>query len=93
MTDSMNPSRHEHAAGLPQLLTVREVAAELRVSTSLVYELIESKKLACHRIGKGRGAIRVGRVDLDRFVEECRVESQPPRVRTPRPQLKHLHVK
>ena len=75
-----------------KLLTVREVAERLQVSLSLVYTLIESKKLACHRIGTGRGAIRVHRDDLDRYLRECRVESDQPVPPPPRPQLKHLRL-
>ena len=84
---------HQEAGLAQQLLTVREVADVLKVSTSLVYLLIESRKLACHRIGNGRGAIRVRRDDLDRFLEQCRVEPEQPAVRPSRPRLKHLRLK
>ena len=57
------------------LLTVQDVAATLKVSKSLVYSLIASGKIACHRIGAGRGAIRVQRDDLQQFVDGCRVQS------------------
>lgn len=41
------------------MLTVKQVAAQLTISATRVYQSIASGKLACHRIGIGRGAIRV----------------------------------
>ncbi len=75
-----------------EMLTVQDVAEQLRVSNSLVYGLISSGKISCHRIGRGRGAIRVRRDDLDRFLEGCRVEKEQPERRPPRPKLKHLKL-
>jgi excisionase family DNA binding protein len=54
------------------MLTVRDVASELSVSATCVYQLIASGKLPCHRIGIGRGAIRVSEVDLAAFLDGCR---------------------
>ncbi len=45
-------------------LTVKQVAQHLNVSPSVVYQLLDSGRLACHRIGKGRGTIRVSAGDL-----------------------------
>lgn len=59
-----------------KLLTVNDVAQTLSVSNSLVYQLVATGKLPCHRIGTGRGAIRVRRDDLEAFLAECR--TQPP---------------
>lgn len=42
-----------------EMLTVKEVAERLRVSRTCVYQLIERGMLVCHRIGLGRGAIRI----------------------------------
>ena len=39
---------------LPDVLTVREVAAALRVSQSTVYELVRSRRLRAVRCGVGR---------------------------------------
>jgi excisionase family DNA binding protein len=75
-----------------RLLTVREVATTLRVSPSLVYQLIEAGKIACHRIGTGRGAIRVSSADLDAYLQGCRSERQTPVPKPPRPRLKHLKL-
>lgn len=79
------------------MLTVKQVAERLAVSQTCVYQLIATGKLACHRIGIGRGAIRVGEDDLAAFVESSRTpaESCPP----PKPQklvsrrqFKHLRL-
>ena len=40
------------------MLKVNEVAERLRVSSSTVYNLVEEGRIACYRIGKGRGSIR-----------------------------------
>ena len=55
-----------------ELMTVKEVARRLRVSASLVYQLIDSGRLGCHRIGNGRGAIRIRREDMDEYLNQCR---------------------
>lgn len=74
------------------MLTVVEVAAFLRVSRTCVYQLIESGKIACHRIGVGRGAIRVTQSDLDEFVQGCRQKPGEEASNASRPakRLKHL---
>jgi len=56
----------------PVLLTVKEVARRLRVSASLVYQLVDPGKLACHRIGNRRGAIQIRPEDVDTYLRTCR---------------------
>lgn len=72
-------------------LTVREVAERLKISNSLVYQLIASKELACHRIGTGRGgSIRVSEDDLKVYLDgrlNSRVVSEP---KLPARRLKHI---
>lgn len=75
--------------------TVRDVARLLHVSESAVYALIDSGQLACHRIGNGRGVIRISGDDLDRYLGTCRVEKarkggKP--VRVSRRSLKHIQL-
>ncbi len=82
----------EHSDHQPRMFTVREVAMRLRVSPSLVYQLVEAGKLACHRIGTGRGAIRISLLDLDAYLQECRSERHTPMPKPPRPRLKHLKL-
>jgi excisionase family DNA binding protein len=77
------------------VLTVKEVASELSVSATCVYQLIASGKLTCHRIGVGRGAIRIAAQDLAGFVESCRrgekqTESVHRQAAGARPRFKHL---
>ena len=74
------------------LLTVREVADMLRVSPSLIYQLVEAGKLASHRIGKRNGAIRISTTDLDDYLARCRNERQEQTSRPSRPRLKHLKL-
>lgn len=73
------------------MLNVREVAERLRVSATCVYQLIEQGKLACHRIGIGRGAIRVSEGDLEEFIAGCRNDRNAGARMPPHPiRLKHL---
>lgn len=55
------------------MLTVSEVADRLRVSPSTVYSLVESGVLECHRIGLGRGTIRVSEEQLQQFLQQSKV--------------------
>jgi excisionase family DNA binding protein len=45
-------------------LTVRQAAERLNVSPDSIYDLCESGKLPCQRIGRGRGTIRIRATDL-----------------------------
>ena len=79
----------------PPLLTVRDVARILHVSPSLVYQLVETRKLASHRVGNRNGAIRIAPADLDDYLARCRAEKEvdQPGLRKPsRAQLKHLKL-
>lgn len=51
------------------MLKVKEVAERIGVSVACVYGLIASVKLACHRIGVGRGTIRVSEEQLRAYLE------------------------
>lgn len=57
---------------------VAEVARLLKCSPALVYVLCEKGKLNHHRIGVGRGTIRITEGDLEAFLQATRVESQRP---------------
>ncbi len=56
------------------LLTVREVADTMRVSTMTVYRLIKSGDLRALRVG---AHFRIRRVDLDAFLEAHTTEALP----------------
>jgi excisionase family DNA binding protein len=78
-------------------MTVKEAAARLGISPSLVYALCEQKKLGHHRIGQRgrRGKIIIMQVDIDRFLEATKVEAQEPSApyTLPRvPKLKHIRL-
>ena len=57
--------RNAGASDDEPFLTVKQVAQRLNVSPSIVYQLLDSGRLSCHRIGKGRGTIRINESDLE----------------------------
>ena len=59
------------------MLTVADVAKRLRCSPSLVYALIARGRLAHHRLGLGRGAIRVTEAQLAAFLEGTAITPAP----------------
>lgn len=69
------------------MLTVTEVAKRLNCSESLVYALCAEGKLLHHRIGVGRGTIRVTEEQLAKLLEECERRG----ARTPA-ELKHIRL-
>ncbi len=80
-----------------KLLTVAVVAQRLVVSQSLVYQLIESGRLGHHRIGTGRGTIRVSESDLESYLSECHADAQEisdaqPKPRPRKARLKHIRI-
>lgn len=61
-------------------LKVAEAAARLSVSQATVYDLINSGRLPSHRIGGGRGTLRIRAADLQAF-QSCAIsdgESENP---------------
>ena len=56
------------------MFTVDEIAAQLKVSRSTVYNAIDRGELPHHRIGRGRGCIRISTEQLQRFLEGTKVE-------------------
>ena len=64
---------------LPQVFAVvREAAKRARVSVSMIYQLCDEKRIAHYRVGgEGRrGKILISPSDLDRFLEENRIEAK-----------------
>jgi len=80
------------------LLTVKEVAAFLRLSVAETYRLVNSKALNHFLVGPGKGAIRISETDLMTFLEKRRhgdtgsVPTTPQQRRKSMP-LKHIQVK
>jgi excisionase family DNA binding protein len=61
------------------LLTVKEAAEMLRLSSAAVYALCKAGTLAHHRLGRGRGAVRIDQKDLFAYVEACKAGAAPVR--------------
>lgn len=55
-------------------MTVVEAARYLEVSRYTVYDLCRAGRLAYHRIGRGRGALRIDVADLQEYKRRVRVE-------------------
>lgn len=73
------------------LLKVSDVAKRLSLSQSMVYELVERRRISHHKIG---GAIRISEDQLREFLEKTRREPEAPRERKsgPRPRLRHVRI-
>jgi excisionase family DNA binding protein len=78
-----------------QMLTIDQAAEQLNVSARTVRNPIVSGKLAHHRIGAGRGVIRISEEALNQLLAECEVRSSDaptsPR-RRERRQLRHIKL-
>lgn len=57
-------------------LTVREAATFLGVAEKTVYDLCRTSRLRHHRIGRGRGTIRLSRGDLETFRQDAQHEPE-----------------
>ncbi len=77
------------------MLTVQEVAKRLNVAPSTVYGLVARGKLQGHRIGLGRGTIRISEHDLALFLEGSLAGYQDSSARESRRlvPLKHIKLK
>ena len=77
-----------------KLLTVGEAAMRMSCSTACIYSLTAAGRMACHRIGMGRGCIRISESQLQSFLD--RNEQQPREEESlpplPRGNFKHLRV-
>ncbi|MEZ6033415.1 MAG: helix-turn-helix domain-containing protein [Planctomycetaceae bacterium] len=76
-----------------RLLNVADVAEQLSISQSLVYQIVDAGKIPFLRIGIGRGSIRFQSADIKTYLDSCRVEkvaAQPSRMRL---RLKHIRLK
>lgn len=54
------------------LLDVRTAAGRLGVKRSTVYGLVSAGLLVAHRIGLGRGSVRIAEADLADYLRRCR---------------------
>lgn len=62
-------------------MTVAAVASRLEVSAYTVYSLISTGRLACHRVGTGRGVLRITEQQLQDYLEASEQKAR----RTPQP--------
>ena len=69
------------------MLTVKQVAERLNVSQSIIYSLIDAGQIVCHRIGLGRGSIRIAEDDLARYLKSCRNADS-----SNGPKLRHINL-
>ena len=84
------PAMTDDDSTLMTFLTVAEIAAQLRCSRALVYQLCERGKLSHTRLGLGRGTIRVSLRDMTEFLESSRVSVEKPETPVTPLNLKHL---
>lgn len=70
------------------MMTVKQVADHLKCSIGLVYALCAQGKLKHHRLGLGRGTIRITEAQLQEFIEATTVTQavSPPVV------LRHIRL-
>jgi excisionase family DNA binding protein len=75
-------------------VTVKAAAQRLEVSTSTIYALVAAGKLRCHRVGLGRGAIRISEEHLEDYLKAGEPEKTPvpPTPLAPRRPFKHLKL-
>ena len=71
------------------MLTVKQVAERLGLSTSQVYALCASGKLPHHRFGVGKGALRISEEQLAAFLEATKFK--PPAAELP--ELRHIQLR
>lgn len=73
------------------MLSVKDAAVRLNVSTSTIYSLIKCGQLRSHRVGVGRGVIRVSEANISDYLQSsASVIDRPPRHR--RQSLKHIRL-
>jgi excisionase family DNA binding protein len=79
---------------LSELFTVAQAARLLGLSEASVYVLVGTARLGHHRVGNGRGRIRISRLDIAEYLSSTHrgPETQQPRRVTAALKLKHLRV-
>lgn len=71
-------------------MTVKEAATRLECSISMVYGLIGAGKLGCHRIGIGRGCIRISDQHIEDYRRASEVPAEGPRAPVRKMAFKHI---
>lgn len=77
------------------MMKVEDVAGRLNVSDSFVYDAIADGRLKHHRLGRGRGGIRVSEEQLAAYLRDTerggKSEEPAPKPVTP-PRFQHLKL-
>ena len=71
-------------------MTVKQAAERLEVSPSTVYALVGAGRLKCHRVGLGRGAIRISEGHVVAYLEAGEPAPKPTPQPARRVTLRHL---
>ena len=80
---------------MSRLLSVKEVAAELRLSEDSIYKLCSLKKLRHERHGSKQGRIRIPEEAIEEYRKSVTVEAgtEEPGRKAPAPPLPTLRLK
>lgn len=73
-------------------MTVKQAAARLEVSPSLVYSLIAAGKLRYHRVGHGRGRLRVPEDAIGEYLARCTFAPEEEKPAPKLPKLRHIRL-
>lgn len=61
-----------------QMLSIEQVAQQLGVSPGCVYNLVQTHKLAAHRIGIRRGRVKIQQAAVDAYLTStCTIQAGP----------------
>jgi excisionase family DNA binding protein len=55
---------------MSQMLTIKDVAAQLKIGVRTAYRLIEEGQIPAKRVGTGRGTIRVRPTALEAYLNQ-----------------------
>jgi excisionase family DNA binding protein len=58
-------------------IPVTELAKEVRVHRTTLYRAISAGLLTAHRVGHGRGVLRITPQDRDAYLAACRAAATP----------------
>ena len=57
-------------------MSVAEASQKYGIPTRTIYALCEDNQILHHRVGKGRGTIRITEADFETYLRQCRTEGQ-----------------
>jgi hypothetical protein len=73
---------------MDQFITVPDLARRWRCSPSIIYALVQARKITCLRIGLGRGCIRFTEAQVREFEEAATIK---PDASLPK-ELRHIRL-